>query len=129
MTTPLKAYQFHTGDPYEYATLIFARSQREAKRLGWKLWEYHEDGYLSARAWRLPNADSLVRAGATEPYEERDSRVLRKAHWHCDGDASCASCGLYEMDGDYPVCEYCLQCIEHEDVRDGKRGSWYRLVA
>lgn len=43
--------------------------------------------------------------------EERDG-VLRRYHYRYEGDGSCDTCGLYEMDGRFPVCEECGQCPE-----------------
>lgn len=50
--------------------------------------------------------------GPYEDYPHREVRdeVLREIGWHCEDDSSCDSCGLYEMDGAFPVCEDCMQC-------------------
>jgi hypothetical protein len=47
-----------------------------------------------------------------KPYVSADDDELRLCGFRCDGDSSCDTCGLYEMDGKYPVCEGCHQCEE-----------------
>lgn len=47
-----------------------------------------------------------------KPGVENDFAVLRKVGWRMEGDASCDTCGLYELDGEFPVCEGCGQCAD-----------------
>jgi hypothetical protein len=47
-----------------------------------------------------------------EPHAECRDGLLREMGCSYPGDSSCDTCGLYEMDGKYPVCEGCYQCEE-----------------
>lgn len=53
--------------------------------------------------------------------EEASTDDLRKIGWGCDGDDTCASCGLAEFDGLYPccpVCENCTKCGHADDCKE-----------
>ncbi len=52
-----------------------------------------------------------------EPFIEGDYSILRDLGFMCESDSSCDTCGLYEMDGEFPVCDECGQCPDcgHSD--------------
>lgn len=100
---------------YDFVAVCFANSRAEAKRLMWHKTDlYYEcDGeFTSVRVVRKPEFDSLEDKEKTEAYAVNDPAVLRQMGWRCEGDNLCDSCGLAEMDGDFPVCEECGQCNE-----------------
>lgn len=41
---------------------------------------------------------------------ERRVAVQRATGWRVEGDSSCDTCSLFEMDGLFPVCSGCRQC-------------------
>lgn len=59
--------------------------------------------------------ESVIDHGSlTPPEEPRDATnsEVRSLGWLCEGDDQCEWCGLYEFDGQYPVCGNCNQCSE-----------------
>jgi hypothetical protein len=46
-----------------------------------------------------------------------NNKFRREVGFSCDGDARCDSCGLADLDGEFPVCPECNQCVEcgHDD--------------
>ena len=113
----LKCYLGGTRDPgaeFDFAAACFAKDQKEAKRLLWKsgnLREHCEHEYFMLRVIRRKDYDQHW-TGATDGYLVSDDATLRAMGWACEGDNSCASCGLYEHDGKWPVCPDCYQCCE-----------------
>lgn len=61
--------------------------------------------------WRRSLVAGLT-PNSSLPHVERRYAVLRRLGWRCEGDSSCETCGLYEMDGTAPVCGECHQCQE-----------------
>jgi hypothetical protein len=47
-----------------------------------------------------------------KPYVSADDEELRLCNFRSESDSSCDTCGLFEMDGKYPVCDGCNQCEE-----------------
>ena len=107
------------GDSDACAAAAFATSANEARRL---LWGDHglaadcDSNFLSLRARRAPELDALRDPGITEPHLVRGDAYLRSLGFAQDGDRTCASCGLADMAGKFPVCPECGQC--HECVCD-----------
>lgn len=116
---PLRAYMVWCGDaPVETgAALVFAPTARVAKNIGWNSCSFDAD-FIHTQTQRMPENDRLLDPTATEPYYVTDEAVLRKAGWHCETDHMCASCELYDMDGQFPACPECNQCAEcgHEET-------------
>lgn len=106
----LKAYMVHDGEPEEKAVLVFAANAAEARRAGHHQDGIGDEGFFTLRANRLPAVDHLDRSEHGLFYIETKAAILRQAGFHSDGDDSCAHCGLYEMDGEFPICEECDSC-------------------
>lgn len=111
----LKAYLTYEKDHQEEeAVLVFAHNKREAAKIGYRqvYAEYKKD----MRAHRVPEADAFLDTNRpTHPYpyiELRNMAAQRAAHLAYDGDDSCDTCGLYTMNGEFPICEGCRQCVE-----------------
>ena len=70
-----------------------------------------------------------IQPGMTAPDEPRDltTEELRAIGWGVEGDSSCSTCGLYTMDGEFPLCEECGDCEECAgDLRgDGRCGGCF----
>lgn len=113
----LKCYLGGTRDPgaeFDFAAACFAKDQKEARRLLWAhgdLREHCEHEYFMLRVIRKPEYDENC-SEATEGYLVSDDATLRQMGWACEGDSSCATCGLHEFDGKWPVCPDCYQCCE-----------------
>jgi hypothetical protein len=106
---------------YDFVAVCFANSRAEAKRIMWSRSDLSDecDGeFTNIRIARKPEFDSLADKEKVEAYVVNDQSVLRQMGWRCEGDHICDSCGLSEMDGDYPVCDECGQCSECGHVDD-----------
>lgn len=102
----MNAYIVHDGHPDEYAVLVFSDNESEA--IEYAKAEDLDIAFIEANpiAWvSIPNYIAIY--GVCN-----DTAVQRKYGFWCDGDDCCGSCGLYEMDGKFPVCEDCGQCEE-----------------
>lgn len=112
----LKAYQVHDGFPEENAVLVYAYTEGGAKVMAVSNSSVFDDPD-ELIAERLPEADTHVLENAKLPYVETSDHVLRMLGWHDEGDRRCATCGLAEMGGAFPVCDECYQCNEcgHHD--------------
>lgn len=118
--------------PYEpeygqYPILVFAKTARDAKKLGWPYLDPQEnDSWIKTTAKRFKNADKyLDQYSAPKVFywnsnTRKEDEILRALGWYSDGDTSCNECGLYEMDGLYPVCcecDFCSECGHHKDCQ------------
>ena len=80
------------------------------------MWNYSNlndscDGeYVQARAVRDSELDYLLDDTKKEAYVITNNRTLREAGFMCEGDSYCITCGLREMNGEFPVCDDCGQC-------------------
>lgn len=104
-----------TDDNFSFHSICFANNSKEAKKIMWKYSELQDvaDGnYLAARAKRCSEYDHLLDDSKCSAYIVRDNKTLRKVGWMVDGDESCITCGLYEMDGDFKICDKCGNCEE-----------------
>lgn len=111
----LKCYlgSANNNDEYCFHSVCFAENSRQAKKLMWKYSELSEacDGeYTEERVNRYKDYDHHLESEKTEAYVVTNTEILRQMNWRVDGDSSCSTCGLYEMDGEFPVCEECEQC-------------------
>jgi hypothetical protein len=109
----MKAYQVSGCCPEEYAVLVFANSDEEARRLGYTvpdLKEEVENGLLEVRIARdheIANYEESV----TTPRVEQDNKILRRYGWSMDGEDRCECCDMAAMDiPEYEVCPDCMQC-------------------
>lgn len=113
---PLKCYVAGSIYPNEFSHVeaCVAHSHAEAKALMWRsgsqIQEECDHRYVDMRVQRHQGGDSIT-------YHYREPSMVRREHkralgWFCDGDSQCQNCELYEMDGDFPVCEECEQCTE-----------------
>ena len=48
----------------------------------------------------------------------KNSAALRAMGFWIDGDPACVSCGLYTMDGAFPLCPDCEQCADCGHAED-----------
>jgi len=99
---------------HEFYDVVFANNAKEAKKLVWDfaselLSDACDCSFLNLRVIRQPQFDNQ---NAQEPYIEDDPKELRRFGWFCHGDDYCCKCGLYEYDGQFPVCDECDQCSE-----------------
>lgn len=108
----MKAYQVHDGERSENCLLVFANSNQEAKKIGYLVDNVGSEGFITLRASRLPDVDSLLDCEKDKPYVVKDDKTLRLSGFHLEGDDKCSSCGLAEFDGEFPVCESCGNCAE-----------------
>jgi len=117
MKSNLKCYmgKSRNCEEFSYHAVCFAENSKQAKTLMWNYSELREScngEYLDASSVRYKEGDQHLDKTKTEPYVVSDSKTLRNFNWRVDGDSSCDTCGLYEMDGAFPVCEGCCQCNE-----------------
>ena len=117
MSSPLKMYAAGALYPSEYSivALCTARSHKEAKAVFWagsdRLREECDWRYVDMRVKREPGGDKYIgKLKFAEPHVVEDVAVQRELGWFHDGDNNCADCGLYTMDGEFPVCEHCDCC-------------------
>jgi hypothetical protein len=108
----LKAYSvFADGFRHEHAELVFAKSGKEAKKLGWKM--PHGDfgcDWTDLRVLREERLDRLAQ-GKEEPFVCRDDEIFRDAEWRSEDLPACASCGLTDFsDGKRPEWKICPDC-------------------
>ena len=92
-----------------------ANSVKEAKALLWTDSDVRDacDGeYYRLRAHRDRRLDNIARAWSLETGVVRNSAVLRAIGFGIDGDPACIACGLYTMDGEFPLCPDCEQCAD-----------------
>lgn len=124
----LKAYFVGVSehpDGYEWTDIVFANNAKEAKSMA-----YHKTDagslahdiacdtggnplwYVTAK--RRAEADKYCTQ--EEPYvlaqSDENDGIYRQFGWRYDGDDSCDTCGLYSMDGKFPVCWGCNTCEE-----------------
>lgn len=112
----MKCYFGGSTTPFEYdfVEVCFAASAAEAKRIMWNKTDLPEEcdhEWDNARVIRKPEFDHLIENDRSEAYIVRDDKTLRAMGWMKEGDNRCESCGLAEMEGEFPVCE-CGQCAE-----------------
>ena len=80
-----------------------------------------EFDYMQLRVRRDKSLDIL--AGGLPAGVVRDQSVLRSMGFSVDGDPMCAACGLYTMDGEFPLCPDCEQCAECGHAEDCEERS------
>lgn len=112
----LKAFSVLVQDPDwdNIGELIFAKHRNQAKRLALKrngdLREAVNEGAF-LHIMRHKNVDHIAQK-YSKPVCVYSVEIQRQCGWLVEGDAQCATCGLYSMDGIYEVCENCHNCIE-----------------
>jgi|TARA_R110000851_G_scaffold218427_3_gene371346 hypothetical protein len=99
-------------DEFEYHATCFANNRKEARKLLWytDVFEACDGVYTQLRVVRRPQDDDLLDTNQTSPYVVYDNKTLRQMFYCIDGDSLCSTCGLFEMAGEYPVCDDCHQC-------------------
>ncbi len=105
----LQTYCVHDGDEdYAWRWLAWASDTESAKEvcLGWA-----DCGAEDLTAWPWERLQNEFREGE-RAYIEGDNELLRHLGFRCESDRTCDTCGLAEMDGEYPVCQDCGQCEE-----------------
>lgn len=99
---------------FEHVEVVFARNYREARKVVWdrgeNIREECDHEFINLRLTRKPEHDH--RAKGSDPYVPCDAETLRPMGWQMEDDKQCASCGLAEWDGQFPVCPECIQCNE-----------------
>lgn len=99
------------GGPEEGAMLIFARTAKEARKVGYRYWWDYE--YIDFGVRRLRNCDWL--------YEEADQAKLEKGEPHAtDNPRSCCECGHWgqsRIDSD-GLCVDCRAAVDEELARE-----------
>lgn len=126
----LKAYLVgaveDTEEGFTWTDIGFANNANEMKKLGLKKTDAGDLASQIAqdrggnplwymRARRKPEADQY--AGDRDDayllsYTDENEKIYRQFGWRYDGDDSCDTCGLYSMDGKFPVCWGCNTCEE-----------------
>jgi len=97
------------------AAAVYATSVAEAKRLLWTddyLAAECDDNFFNLRARRARDLDVLRNPVISRPHRVTGDTYLRSLGFAQEGDRTCASCGLADMAGKFPVCPECGQCIE-----------------
>lgn len=93
---------------------VWAGSESEALAVGME--EYTRLGYdpeCGLRAVSSMPEDKILSPRIREPHIEGRTAAVRQLGWACEGDDSCDTCGLYEMDSEqFRVCDECRQCRE-----------------
>lgn len=101
-----------------YVEACFANSHKEAKKILWRdgseLAHECDGNYFDLRVKRHEMFDNLYDKSKTEAYVVNDDKTLREMGWLCDGDSSCAKCGLYTLDNKFPLNDHslCEDCGE-----------------
>jgi hypothetical protein len=72
--------------------------------------------YTRLRVRRDQPLDIL--AGGLPAGVVKDQAALRSMVFSVEGDNTCASCGLYTMGGEFPLCPDCEQCAECGHAED-----------
>ena len=122
MSAPLKPLKMYTAGsryPSEYSVVAacVARTHKEAKKLLWagsgNLRQECDWQFTDLRVSRSKSDDQIAASiQPQEPHVIEDTAITRQMGWFCSGDAGCSCCGLYEMDGDFPLCQDCGFCAE-----------------
>ena len=113
------------GTSEEVCGACVARSIKEAKALLWDdpdVCDACDGDYYSMRVRRARQYDIVAKALPVGVV--RDSAVLRAMGFCIEGDRPCVGCGLYTMDGLFPLCPDCEQCGDcghAEDCGDDPR--------
>ncbi len=111
----LRAFQVHDGEPCEGATLVFARTKREARSIGYV---YVDVPFIDVEVDEIREpAPSAVALLVGEPRAVHDRASIRQFGFRCMEDPVCDCCDLAEMDGAFPLCGDCDLCEEcgHRD--------------
>ena len=112
------------GTSEEVCGACVANSAKEAKAMLWNDSDVRDacDGdYYNLRVRRSRQHDSVAREYQEPVGVIRGLGTLRAMGFLVDGDPACVSCGLYTMDGEFPLCPdcgYCEDCGHAEDVND-----------
>jgi len=103
------------GDSDACAAAAFATSVAEARRLLRTddcLLDACDGNFFNLRARRARGLDELRDPDIAEPHLVSGDAYLRSLGFAQEGDRTCASCGLADMAGQYPVCPDCGQCVD-----------------
>lgn len=114
------------GDSENTCGACVANSVKEAKAMLWNDSDVRDacDGdYYALRVRRARQYDIIARAWNLETGVVRNSAALRAMRFGIDGDPACVSCGLYTMDGEFPLCPDCEQCADCGHAEDCEEAS------
>lgn len=137
---PLLAYEVtaKSSDDLYFSAIVFAFEERHAYALGaihlWYDIECEPEYIDSIEICRLEGLDAYgqqhygkekvikFESWALKEEEPELSDKLRDLGFYFEGDSICASCSLYTMDGEYPICDECECCDEcgHDDGCESK---------
>lgn len=114
------------GASEDLCAACVANSVKEAKAVLWNDSDVRDacDGdYFNLRVRRKRSLDSVARE-----YQEpigiiRGLGTLRAMGFWTEGDPACIACGLYTMDGEFPLCPDCEQCAECGHAEDCEEAS------
>lgn len=106
----LKAFSVFGADgEYEAADLVFARDEKEARKIGARGNACDDIDFVDIRTRRVQDVDGMAHKDTA--YIETKVEVLRAAGFHREGDRMCDTCGLHDFDEDrFAVCDECNQC-------------------
>jgi len=122
-----RLYKVHDGVPEEYAELIVAESEHQARVIGFHVTDLGSNHGVNMEDLDVEKVTHYSGSDKQIPQEEIDKlgfgdmhisgapeevAILRDLGWECDGDQRCTCCGLAELDGQFPVCDECDQCSE-----------------
>ena len=103
------------GDSENACGACVANSVKEAKALLWNDSDVRDacDGdYCNLRVRRERQHDIVARAWSLGAGVVRNIDALRAMGFCIEGDRPCVGCGLYTMDGLFPLCPDCEQCAD-----------------
>lgn len=99
----LKPYICHEGEQEEYAILVFAKTWKEARKIGWRAFEAHDE-YIYFKTELLRDAEYI--------YEQADQKLFAEGVSHVADPVSCDTCyqwgrRKYTKVGNKTICDYC----------------------
>lgn len=126
-----KLFIVDDGCPEDIAELVVAETPRQAEIICRHFGDLEYDGlfdvtevvhwYCSNR--KIPQIDIDSRDWGLVNDCKANNKFRREVGFSCDGDSRCDTCGLADLDGEFPVCPECNQCEEcghEEDCEEDK---------
>jgi hypothetical protein len=131
-----KLFLVDTGYGAEHSELVVAETAHQARVLGMHMTDLEPDSYGDENEYKAREVACYYLSDEKIPQKKIDSfdwgtvsdgktneGFRREVGFAVDGDNRCASCGLADMDGEFPICDECGQCEEcghDEDCEEGR---------
>lgn len=102
--------------------LVVAHTAKEAKRLGYNCLDNAE--FLKIKVRRIFKGIKTYDKPTVLSWDDPEDLKVYRAHGHFfEGDSCCASCGLYTMNRQFPLCfecEFCAECGHDKGCKENQ---------